>query len=157
MIRKRSLRRVGRSYPNSARLFSSPHRHCIIKHIFTVNIINVRCPDSSFRFKPGTSFIRECSVAIRPFHQIFRLHYRNVSGRFGSIHIKVTICSFNHRRVGHGNIYNRILITHCRLCLCSPLRKTSTYHEYENEQIYILFHQIILLKAPFYLIFIAIN
>ena len=31
------------------------------------------------------------------------------------------------------------------------------YHEYENEQIYILFHQIILLKAPFYLIFIAIN
>ena len=31
------------------------------------------------------------------------------------------------------------------------------YHEYENEQIYILFHQIIPLKAPFYLIFIAIN
>ena len=157
MIRKRSLRRVGRSYPNSARLFSSPHRHCIIKHIFTVNIINVRCPNSSFRFKPRTSFIRECSVAIRPFHQIFRLHDRNVSGRFGSIHIKITICSFNHRRVGHGNIYNRILITHRRLCLCSPLRKTSTYHEYENEQIYILFHQIIPLKAPFYLIFIAIN
>ena len=31
------------------------------------------------------------------------------------------------------------------------------YHEYENEQIYILFHQIILLRDSFYLIFIVLN
>ena len=102
---------------------SSSHRHYIIQHIFTVHIILISGAQIPSLGSNQGRVLSGMPCAIHPFYQIFRLHYRNISGKFGNIHIKTPIRSFTHRRVRPGNIYNQIFTTHCRLCLCFPPRE----------------------------------
>ena len=71
MICKRTFGLIGSGTSDTTGPFATPDRHGIIKHVFITYFIDIRSPESSFRFKIRTSAFGKGSTHILPLHQVF--------------------------------------------------------------------------------------
>ena len=71
MINKRTFRFFSRCNTDTTSPFSSPTGHGVIKHIFLTYFIDIRSPQSPFRFKSRTRFLSKNRTHRFPANQIF--------------------------------------------------------------------------------------
>jgi ABC-type phosphate/phosphonate transport system ATPase subunit len=72
MISKRPFGFIRRSYANATSPLATPDRHGIIHHIFFIDVIDIRCPNTCFRFKIRTCIFSKSSTDKLPLSEVLR-------------------------------------------------------------------------------------